>query len=269
MNNPFRPSNAVRDTSPALIHSTLCKNSLYNPQISDNQHINVFKKLVLQDLESLKLKKMSDPIHIKKGTKLLTERNYIVIRPADKGGALVIQFKEQYQGKLNRQLQDEETYIKLLGNPTIKYKKELNLLVNLGIKKDILNKKESNTLYQSHVEFRLSVPKIHKSKENTPSRPIVNGIDSLTSRMGQYIDYFIQPAVQHTQAYLKDSKHLLQLLDTVPVLEGRTLLATADVALLYTLIQHHDACSVTKWLLRNHSNLICKQGKYLIKCLDF
>ena len=226
--------------------------------------------MVLQDLESLKLKNRSDPIHIKKGIKLLKERTDIVIRPADKGGAVVIQSKEQYQNELSRQLQDGTTYTKLLGNPIRKYKKELALLIDLGKKKDILNKKESKYLMPETCRTPViyTVPKIHKSRENPPGRPIVNGIDSLTARMGQYIDYFIQPAVQATPAHLKDTKHILQLLDTVPVSEGRTLIATADVTSLYTIVQHHDACFAVKWLLRKFSNLICPQRKFLIKCLD-
>ncbi|XP_040183666.1 uncharacterized protein LOC120916795 [Rana temporaria] len=111
--------------------------------------------------------------------------------------------------------------------------------------------------------------KIHKSKDQPPGRPIVNGIESLTSRMGQYIDFFIQPPVQNTRAYLKDTKHILQLLDSVPVAEGTTLLATADVTSLYTIVGHHDACHAIKWLLRKYSNMMCKQRKYLTKCLEF
>lgn len=90
--------------------STLRKNSLYNPQVSDNHHIEVFKKLVLQDLDTLKLKKVSDPIHINIGIQTLTKRKDIVIWPADKGGGVVIQLKEQYQNEIDRQLQDESTY---------------------------------------------------------------------------------------------------------------------------------------------------------------
>lgn len=99
-----------------------------------NQHTEVFRKLVLQDLDAQKLKKVSDPIHIKRGYKTLTKRKDIVIRPADKGGGVVIQSKEQYQEEINRQLQDETTCTKLLGNPTIQYKKELEKIVNLGTK---------------------------------------------------------------------------------------------------------------------------------------
>lgn len=239
--------------------------------MSNNQNVEVFKNLVLQDIEAIKLKKATDPIHIQKGIKCLTERKDIIIRPADKGGAIVLQSKEQYLTELNRHLQDETMYTRLLGNPTVKYKKELEALVNLGMRKNILNPKEIKYLIPEtcRIPIIYTVPKIHKNKENPPGRPIVNGIDSLTSRMDQYIDYFIQPAVQQTEAHLKDTKHILQLLNTVPVLEGRTLLATAEVTSLYTIVQHHDAISATKWLLRKYSTLICKQRKYLIKCLNF
>lgn len=53
-------------SSPHLIHSTLRNNFTFNPQESDNQHIEVFKELLLEDLESLEVKKKYDPIPIKK-----------------------------------------------------------------------------------------------------------------------------------------------------------------------------------------------------------
>lgn len=45
-------------------------------------------------------------------------------------------------------------------------------------------------------------------------------------------------------------------------------MATIDVSLLYTIIEHHQACDSVKWALRKHSTLPCKQRKYLIRCLD-
>lgn len=271
MNNLWKPGNSRIEITQPEVHSTLRNASLFNPQITNNQNVEVFKNLVLQDIDQIKIKKAADPIHIRNGIKRLTERKDIVIRPADKGGAIVLQSKEQYLTELNRQLQDGTTYTKLLGNPTSKYKKQLEVIVELGKKKNILNAKESKYLIPEtcRIPIIYTIPKIHKNKENPPGRPIVNSIDSLTSRMGKYIDYFIQPAVQQTQAYLKDTKHTLQFLNEVPVLEGRTLLATADVTSLYTIVQHYDAISATKWLLRKYSTLICKQRKYLLKCLDF
>ncbi|XP_040178228.1 uncharacterized protein LOC120910536 [Rana temporaria] len=229
------------------------------------------KCFMLQDLDTLEVKKASNPIHIKNGIQSLTKRSDIVIRPADKGGGVVVQSKTQYQMEINRQLQDKDTYTKLLSNPTNQYKKELEKLIHLGIKKEILNKKESQYLIPEtcRIPIIYTVPKIHKDKINPPGRPIVNGIESLTARMGEYLDGFIQPAVQQTNAYLKDTKHVLQLLEDTPVLKGRTFIATADVSSLYTIVQHHQAISATKWLLREFTTLICKQRKFLIKCIDF
>lgn len=57
-----------------------------------------------------------------------------------------------------------------------------------------------------------SLPKIHKDKENPPGRPIINGIGSVCSRLGQYIDWFLQPQVKKAKAFFKDTKHIIQLL---------------------------------------------------------
>lgn len=46
-------------------HSTFRNNSLYNPQVHDGQQIEVFKRLVLEDLKALKLRKGADSVHIK------------------------------------------------------------------------------------------------------------------------------------------------------------------------------------------------------------
>ena len=78
-----------------------------------------------------------DPIQIRKGIHSLKKCKDIVIRPADKGGGVVVQSKEQYNSELLRQLEDVETYTKLSGNPTSKYKEQLKQLIRLGVKRDI------------------------------------------------------------------------------------------------------------------------------------
>lgn len=212
-----------------------------------------------------------DPIHIKKGIQTLIKRKDLVIRPADKGGGVVLQTKINYLTEIERQLSDESTYIKLPKNLTLQIKRGLEQIVQKGVSKSILNNKEARYLVPElcRIPVIYTVPKIHKNKENPPGRPIVNGINSVTSRLGEYIDNFIQPAVQCTKAYLKDTKHILQLLDGPTILEGRTILATADVCSLYTSIKHHQACEATKWVLKHFTNLHRTQRKYLIKCIDF
>lgn len=57
-----------------------------------------------------------------------------------------------------------------------------------------------------------SRPKIHKANKQSSGQPIINGIESLTVRLGEYIDHVLQPLVQNTQAYLKNTKHIIQLI---------------------------------------------------------
>lgn len=100
-----------------MAHSILHNKSIFNPVVMDNKHIEVLKKLVLEDVRALKIKKKEEPAHIKKGIKTLLRRNDVIIRPADKGGGIVIQTKEDYHTAMSKLLDDEITYQKLSGNP--------------------------------------------------------------------------------------------------------------------------------------------------------
>lgn len=66
--------NKLCSGSNVIEHSSLQNKSLYNPQIHDNQHIEVFKKLVLQDLDQLKIKNIQDPIHT------VSKKAYVLLR---------------------------------------------------------------------------------------------------------------------------------------------------------------------------------------------
>lgn len=134
------------------------------------------------------------------------------------------------------------TYCMLSNNPVFKWKKELELVVNLGLKKGILNKKEAKYLVPEACRTPIiyALPKIHKDRTDPPLRPIVNGIESITARMAEYIDKYLQPAVQSTKAYLRDTKEILQILED-RVDTRAILMATADVSSLYTIIPHYAA----------------------------
>lgn len=184
---------------------------------------------------------------------------------ADKGRGIVVFTKEQYHENMNILLQDENTYHKLLGNSMFKCRKALEQIVHLGLKREILNKKEAKYLIPEFCRTPIiySVPKIHKDGNNPPLRPIVNGIDFLTARMGEYINHYLQLGVKGTQAYLRDTKEMLQILEDIPVTETLWIMATADVSSLYTIIPHHLACEAVKWGLGKHTTLPCVQKKIL------
>lgn len=90
-------------------------------------------------------------------------------------------------------LSDSNTYSILTKDPMLEFKGDLHLLVERGKHVGVLSVKEA--LYLDPLFCRTPIiyylPKIHKNSVNPPGRPIVNGIDSVTSRLGQYIDTFL------------------------------------------------------------------------------
>lgn len=69
--------------------TNLRNNSVFNPHITNNKYVDLFKKLVTSELERLPIKKVYESIDLRKGLESLEGRTDIVIRPADKGGGLL------------------------------------------------------------------------------------------------------------------------------------------------------------------------------------
>ena len=61
--------------------------------------------------------------------KYLQRRRDIVIKPADKGSAVVVLRKEDYINEADRQLRNEDHYRKLENNPTALYTTEIKSVV--------------------------------------------------------------------------------------------------------------------------------------------
>ncbi|CAH2300697.1 Hypothetical predicted protein, partial [Pelobates cultripes] len=122
----------------------------------------------------------------------------IVIKPADKGGGLVILSKDQYENEAYKQLNDVNTYIKLSNNPTPEMTSKLQMYLEEGKRSGILNKNELIYINIQHPRIPVIyfLPKIHKSLINPPGRPIVSGIGSLFSNLSEYIDILLQPYVE-------------------------------------------------------------------------
>lgn len=103
---------------------------------------------------------------------------------------------------------------------------------------------------------------------NPPGRPIVSGIESLMARLGEYKDLQLQPLVRDTATFLKDTKHILQLLSTYK-LGANTVLTTADVSSLYTNIEHLGAIKAVRWAIKKSHNFESIHRRFVLKCLDF
>lgn len=127
-----------------------------------------------------------------------------------------------YISEMKRILSDTDTYLPLPHDPTVRYNRELQKLIEKGFNEQLINKKEKAFLVPMapRIPVIYFLPKIHKSLVNPPGRPIISGLESVTSRIGKYIDAFLQPLVSQTPSFLRDSSQVLQILDTLVWKEG-------------------------------------------------
>lgn len=265
--------NAVTDpiNTSSIQHTSLRNKSLFNPNIP-NGAIEVFKNLVQTDLDKLpsKEKKTKKDIIEYRAVKSLKEKGDLIITPADKGGGLVLLSKESYISELNQQLNDTTTYLRLKGDPLARFKKELLVLLEDGKQKGILTNKEYKYLALSNPKtpYIYQLPKIHKNSEKPPGRPIVSGILSITSRLGQYVDTYLQPLVVQLPAYLRDSNQLLNKLNEYEFRTG-SFLVTADVSSLYTIIPQSEAIKACQHYLSIDNKLTKTQQAFILQALSF
>lgn len=140
--------------------------------------IKVFRDILLRDLDRLKIKNSKMIRDLELGLDQLCKRKDLVVRPADKEGGIVVLNKSDYLHELDRILGDRATYTPLKSDPRIKYRKELERIVDHGFELGIINKKEKLFLIpaSSRIPIIYYLPKIHKDPVHPPRRPIIRGI---------------------------------------------------------------------------------------------
>ena len=72
------------------------------------------------------------------------------------------------------------------------------------------------------------LPKVHKDPLNPPERPIVSGSGGPTEKNSQFVDHLIGELVPLSQSYIRDSTHLINILNEFTVQPGM-LLCTMDI----------------------------------------
>lgn len=81
----------------------------------------------------------------------LSENLYIIIKPADKGGRIVIQDQEDYLQEAKRLLSDKNTYIRLRFDPQPLFSEEAHALVKPPLTDEIINKTEASFLKKQFI----------------------------------------------------------------------------------------------------------------------
>lgn len=172
----------------------------------------------------------------------LSNNHDIVIKPADKGGAIVVLNKSDYIMEAIRQLSDTTFYKPLATDPTDNFRSILIDQLTKLLKQKKLDEKTVRSLIPlSPVAGRFYLlPKIHK--QGNPGRPIISGVNTTTENLSRYVDSLINEIPGTFPSFVKDTNSFLQdiLHLTIP---HNSILVTLDVTSLYTNIPHADGIS--------------------------
>lgn len=191
----------------------------------------------------------------------LATNKHIVIKPADKGSAVVILDREQYIFEANRQLEDQ-TYYKRLQKPIyLQTVPKVYEIVEDLHKNKFINWKQKQYL-KGELEPRprrfYMLPKIHKNPEQwtvpfriPPGRPIVSDCGSETYQTAEYIDYFLNPLSVKHPSYVKDTYHFIGMIKNLKV-PHNSLFFTIDIDSLYTNIDTKAGLRAVKNILQKY-----------------
>lgn len=149
---------------------------------------------------------------------------------------------DNYRTEAIHQLSDFHTYAILKGDPTKIFKTLLFKLVARGKRLGPFKQKEAEALVHKYpiLSTLYHLPKTHKRLEPLYGRPIILGIGFLNERLVQWLDKQLQSLVVQLPGYLKDTNHLLHLIENLNWGDNFSWL-TCDVSSLYSSIPHHLA----------------------------
>jgi hypothetical protein len=186
-----------------------------------------------------------------KALKDLRANPNIVIKPADKGGAVVIWGTKEYRDEANKQLSDRNFYRKVGRDNTESITKAINAELKTACKNGKINIDQRNylTVTEPRTPCFYMLPKIHK--QGNPGRPIVSACGGPTSKLSGFIDEHLKKVVTKVPSYLKDTTDFLSKLGGL-TLPNDVILATIDVKSLYTNIPVEEGIRAVGHALSTH-----------------
>ena len=151
----------------------------------------------------------------------LKNNKHIVIKPADKGSAVVILSREQYIFEGQRQLNDAVYYRKLVNPIYLDTVKTVIQIVDSLLRGKYINEKQRIYLIgedEPRARRFDMLPKIQKDPATwtvpfqiPPGRPIVSDCGSETYHAAEYLHHFLNPLSIRPPSYIKDTYHFVEM----------------------------------------------------------
>ena len=170
----------------------------------------------------------------------------IIIKPADKGGATVIQNTSDYITEAMRQLSNEEYYRKVEYDLTSEHEQLINQCINNMIDNGDLEEDIGQLLRSTDARTPIfyMLPKIHKP--NNPGRPVVSSVNSHTEKLSAYVDEFLRPLAERLPSHIRDTTDFIKRLRRLGKVPENCILCTLDVSSLYTNIDTDEGLTIVE-----------------------
>ena len=178
----------------------------------------------------------------------------IVIKPADKGGAVVILSRSDYLREGFNQLSQTEYYQLLDTDITETHRTIVQNAIEDMFQNGEIDETVKAYLTDKHcrtAKFYL-LPKIHKNINPPPGRPIMSANGCPTEKISAFVDHFINPFCPLIKSYVKDSTHFLRIIHDLGNIPTEALLVTMDVSSLYTNIDIQPGMEAVEQTLNKH-----------------
>jgi len=201
----------------------------------------------------------------KQTLKDLAQNPDLVIKKADKDGALVVLKRESYIAMGEAHLLDKETYIPI-DNPNEALqaiKRESKILVNRfytldNAGKDCMNRRsflagqrDALLEHDPTVPHWYILPKTHKKKDPDtglwPGRPVLSGCNAPTRPVDRLLTTYLTPLLELLPERLQDTTAFLRRISTLQRFTPGSFLFSFDIVSLYPSIPQEEA----SWVVAN------------------
>ena len=139
---------------------------------------------------------------------------------------MVILDIKDYIDEVKRQLNDTNSYD---FDPTESHTEIIKSKISNFKNADLFTLKTTNSLLEEKFKTRGShlLPKIHKA--NNPRRPVISSINCQTSRISEFLDYYLQSEVKKLKSYLKDTTDVITKIEVTDHVIDYSYLVSVDV----------------------------------------
>ncbi|XP_077344465.1 uncharacterized protein LOC143988608 [Lithobates pipiens] len=266
------PSLSVPGVSFPPPPSFKCKSRAF-PLLNANPNIWAFIQQTTIEIEKLSFHSpLSNNLSLqhRAAIKSLQKNTNLIIKPADKGGNLVIMEVVQYTSMCRNILSNRNWYRPISKTVILNYR---NIYLNLIFKAYQQGVIDLNTwkflnIKDPKIPTFYALPKIHKSQTNPPGRPIISGCSCLTENASALVDSYLSPHVISLSSYVKDTIDLLRMIEGLS-LPPNSWLVALDIESLYNTIPHDKGVEVVRRFLSERGSSFLQYSSFVVDLLEY